>query len=206
MTRKRIAAAAMAGLLGVGAAAMAQPEKAKATAPSKDAMSVIFSRKSVRKYQDKAVPKETLELLMKAGMAAPTAADKRPWAFVAVTDKKQLAALAAALPYGKMIGKAGAAIVVCGMEEKFFPGAEREFWVQDTSAATENILLAAEAGGLGAVWIGVYPDKARYEAVSRVLGLPATVLPLNVVSIGYPMGNEKPKDKFDPKKIHWEKW
>ncbi len=206
MTRKKIAAAAVAGLLGVSAVVAAQDAKQKASSPAKDVMSVIFARKSVRKYQDKPVSKASLELLMKAGMAAPTAADKRPWAFVAVTDKKQLAAVAEALPYGKMIGKAGAAIAVCGVEDRFFPGAEREFWVQDLSAASQNILLAAEGEGLGAVWIGVYPDKARVAAVSKALGLPAGVIPLNVISIGYPIGGEKPKNKFDPKNIHWEKW
>jgi len=184
------------------AAGAAGPE----SAGGRDALAVIHSRKSVRHYIDMPVSREQLEVLMKAGMAAPTAADKRPWVFVAVSDRKQLETLAKALPFGKMLTQAGAAIIVGGQPSKSLPGKASQFWIQDCSAASENILLAAEAIGLGAVWIGVFPDEARVQAVRKALGIPANVVPLNVLSIGYPAGDEKPKNKFEPSRIHWERW
>lgn len=172
-----------------------------------DALSVIHSRKSVRHYLDTPVSKQDLEVLVKAAMAAPTAMDRRPWAFVIITEKKVLSALADVLPSGKMLASAGAAVAVCGVPEKeILTGKMREFWVQDCSAATENLLLAVEAKKLGAVWIGIYPDDGRIKAVQATLGIPAEIIPLNVVSIGYPVGDEKPKDKYDPSAIHWNKW
>lgn len=175
-------------------------------AAGRDALTVIHARKSVRHYLPQEISSEQLTALMKAGMAAPTAADKRPWAFVAVTDPAQRQALAQAMPYGKMLAQAGGAIAVCGIPSKSLPGKQSEFWVQDCSAASENILLAAEAMGLGGVWIGVYPDAKRVEAVRKALSLPKTVVPLNIISLGYPTGEEQPKDKYDPAAIHWNRW
>lgn len=171
-----------------------------------DAFSVIFSRKSVRKFQNKPVSRNDLELILKAGMAAPTAVDRRPWAFVAVTDRKMLDTLADKLPYAKMLYQAGAAIVVLGDLDKTLPGEGQAYWIQDCSAVTQNILLAVEALGLGAVWTAVYPSKEREASVREVLGLPLNVIPLNVIPIGVPDGDPKPKDKWDPTVIHWEKW
>jgi len=167
---------------------------------------VILKRASVRKYTGAPIPKEKLEALVRAGFAAPSAVDVRPWAFVVVTERARLDALAAGLPYAKMLGKAGAAIVVCGLPHKDSGFAER-FWVQDCSAATENILLAARSLGLGAVWTAVYPEEDRVAHVREVLGLPAEVLPLNVLPIGVPEG-EYPaaKDKYDPGALHFERW
>jgi nitroreductase len=87
--------------------------------------------------------------------------------------------------------------------EKALPG---EVWVQDCSAATENILLAAESMGLGAVWTGAYPSQERIDCIRKVLGMPENIVPLNVIPVGYPVGDENPKDKFDPANVHWEKW
>ncbi len=178
-----------------------------------DALSVIHSRKSVRKYLDKPVSKEVLYTLLKAGMAAPSAADKRPWAFLTITEKTKLVALSEGLQTGKMLKEAGAAIVVCGVTSKMLPGPEkrfpeisREFWVQDCSAVTQNILLAAEASQLGAVWIGIYPLEDRVTFIRECLKLPADIIPLCVVSIGYPTGIEKPKIKYDEAAIHWNEW
>ena len=169
----------------------------------KDALTVIHSRKSVRKYLDKPVTKEQLEVLMKAGMAAPTAADKRPWAFVAVTERALLDSLSGSSPYAKMLMKAAAAIIVCCDTRRAL---NSDIWIQDCSAASQNILLAAEATGLGAVWIGIYPEYFKYNHVRRVLNIPMEVIPLNIISIGWPTGEEKPKKKFDPDNIHWEQW
>ena len=168
-----------------------------------DALTVIHRRKSVRKYLDKPVTRDQLTLLMKAGMAAPTAADKRPWEFVAVTGRAILDSLAECSPTGKMLRNAPAALVVCCDTRRAL---NSEVWVQDCSAATENILLAAEAIGLGAVWIGIYPEYFKYNHIRRILGIPMEVIPLNIISIGWPTGEEKPKDKYDPSRIHWEQW
>ncbi|MBM3252810.1 MAG: nitroreductase family protein [Candidatus Omnitrophica bacterium] len=175
-------------------------------AKSKDALSVIHSRKSVRQYTGVAPSKEQLMTLLKAGMAAPTAMDKRPWAFVVVTDKDMLSKLAEGLPYSKMIVPAGSAIIVCADLTKTVEGEAKEFWIQDCSAASENILLAAEAIGLGAVWTGAYPITKNVEFIQKTLGIPENVIPLNVIAVGNPVGIEKPKEKFDPANIHWEKW
>jgi len=175
-------------------------------AEQNETLKTIHARKSVRQYIDRQVTKDQLNVLVKAGMAAPTAGDKRPWSFVVIDDRKKLDALAEVLPYGKMLKSAPAAIVVCGNPDKFFPGVESAFWIQDCSAATENILLAVESMGLGAVWIGVYPTDSKIKGVQFVLGIPEKEVPLNVLSIGYPAGMEKPKDKFNEKQIHWNKW
>ncbi len=168
-----------------------------------DALTVIYRRKSVRKYLDKPVSREQLTVLMKAGMAAPTAADKRSWAFVAVTERAVLDSLAESSPSGKMLRQAAAAIVVCGDTRRAL---NSNVWTQDCSAASQNILLAAEAIGLGAVWIGIYPEYFKYNHVRRTLGIPMEVIPLNIISIGWPTGAKKPKQKFDPDNIHWNEW
>ncbi|MHB9031158.1 MAG: nitroreductase family protein [Candidatus Latescibacterota bacterium] len=167
-----------------------------------DALTVIHNRKSVRKYLNKPVSKEQLEVLLRAGMASPTAGDRRPWAFVVITERAMLDTLYHASPYTKMLRSAQAAIVVCGDQQK----SKSEVWIHDCSAASENILLAAEAIGLGAVWCGIFLNPEPTAYVKKALGLPEQVYPLNIISIGYPTGEEKPKDKWDPKNIHWNKW
>ena len=169
-------------------------------------LKTIFNRKSVRKYTDKKVTKEQLEMLVKAGMAAPTAGNKQPWAFVIVTDREKLDSLAEGLEYAKMLKQAPSAIVVCGVPKLGLEGIGVEYWIQDCSAVSENILLAVESMGLGAVWTGVYPIKEREKYVQKVLGIPEDTIPLNVIAIGYPTGIEKPKDKYKPERIHYEKW
>jgi len=164
----------------------------------------IHQRKSVRSFTDEKVSKEVLEQLIKAGMAAPTAVNKQPWAFVAIDDVKILAQLREQLPYAKMIKKA--AIVVCGNLQKTLPNEGQAFWIQDCSAASENILLAVESMGLGAVWTAVYPEKDRMEAVTKILELPEYIIPLNVIPIGYPATENQPKDKWKPENLHWQKW
>jgi len=184
-------------------------------AKNENFLKVILNRKSVRSYTDEPVTKEEILDLLRAGMAAPSALDRRPWAFVVVTKKEMLEKLSRVSPFSGMLKKAKAAIVVCGLPLKslvlmkivnVISKTSRDYWVQDCSAASENILLAAEAKGLGAVWIGVYPAEEKIEKVREILGIPESVIPLNIISIGRPTGKEKPKNKFDPKNIHWEKW
>ena len=169
-------------------------------------LATIFNRKSVRHFTTEKVSEVQLTQLLKAGMAAPTAVNKQPWAFVAISDQDILNQLAEILPYAKMLKQATGAIVVCGDLSTALEGIGQAYWIQDCSAASQNILLAAESMGLGAVWTGVYPQKQRMAEVGQVLNLPEHVLPLNVIPIGYPTGEDKPKDKWKPSKVHWNQW
>ena len=171
----------------------------------KDALSVIFGRKSVRNFTGESVSKENLDVILKAGMSAPTAVNKQPWSFVVVTDRMTLDKLSDSLPSAKMLYKAGAAIIVCAIPEKAINGST-EFAVIDCSLAGENILLAIEALGLGGLWTACYPDNARMNTVRSILGIPEEIIPLNVIPIGHPEGETKPKDKFKTENIHWGKW
>jgi nitroreductase len=168
-------------------------------------LSVIHSRKSVRNFTGQPISKEDLETILKAAMAAPTAVNKQPWAFVVVTQKAQLLELAKGLPYAKMLDKAGAAIVVCSLPKKAYEN-KKEFAIIDASLASENLLLAVEAMGLGAVWTAAYPEADREEWVRKTLNIPADIIPLNVIPIGYPTGEDKPINKYKAENIHWEKW
>jgi len=170
-----------------------------------DAFTVIHSRKSVRSFTGEKVNKESLEKILKAGMAAPTAVNKQPWSFVAVTDRKTLDTLKEGLPYAKMLDKAGAAIIVCAIPDKAYDNST-DFAVIDSTCASENILLAAEALGLGAVWTAAYPYTERMDIVRKTLNIPDNIIPLNVIPVGHPTGSDKPKDKYKPENIHWEKW
>ncbi len=164
----------------------------------------IHQRKSVRQYQDKPVPKEKTDTLLRAAMAAPTARNIQPWLFYVITSRKILDQLAEELPYAKMLAQAPMAIVVAGDTKKGNPNEEQiHNWTLDCAAATQNLLLAAEALGLGAVWTGVYPYKERIAAVSKALGLPGHIIPLNIIPIGYPLLDDRPKDKWDPEKVKW---
>ena len=165
----------------------------------------IHSRKSVRQYTAEPVSQENIETLLRAAMAAPSAVNFQPWRFVVLNEREQLDALAEHLPFAKMITQAPLAIVVCG-ETLWMGGNENPFWAQDCSAATQNLLLAAEAIGLGAVWTAAYPDAERCKAISEVLGLPSTVQPLCVVPVGHPAGEDHPKDKWKPENIHYGRW
>ena len=165
----------------------------------------IHSRKSVRQYTSEPVTSEQIETLLRAAMAAPTAVNYQPWRFVVVTERAELDEIAGILPYAQMLKQATAAIVVCG-ETLWMGGNENPYWQQDCSAATQNILLTAEALGLGAVWTGVYPDVERAGLVSNFLGLPENVQPLCVIPIGHHDGTTQPKDKWKPENIHYGKW
>jgi len=171
-----------------------------------ETLKTIFSRKSVRAYAEGTIPREKLEMLARAGMAAPSAVDQRPWEFIIVTEPSTLKALAARLPYAKMTAHAGAAIVVCGDLRRQWGGPDSTMWVIDCAAATENILLAAESMGLGAVWTALYPYAERIQPVKELLGLPEYIQPLALVPVGIPRGGEKPKDKWNAQRLHWEQW
>jgi nitroreductase len=176
------------------------------TEKTKDVLNVIFSRKSVREFSQKEISKADLELIVRAGMAAPSARNMQPWTFVIITDRKKLDYLADSLPYAKMLYKAPAAVVVCGDLNKVSPTSKKNYWVQDCSAATQNILLAAEAIGLGAVWTAAFPYEERIAPIRECLNMPENYIPLNIIPLGYPAGENKPKNKWNPENLHWEKF
>lgn len=165
-------------------------------------LEVIHSRKSVRHFTERPVSEADLETLVRAGMAAPTGKNLQPWAFFIVTEKELLEGMAAELPTAKMVAQAPAAIVVCGDISLADTTSYRNYWVMDCSAASENILLAAEAMGLGACWTASFPYEQRMEVVRRHLQLPDHLVPLNLIPVGYPRGMESPKDKWMPEKVH----
>ena len=165
----------------------------------------IMSRASVRRFTNKAISKDTLETIVKAGMAAPTAVNKQPWEFIVVTDRVVLDSLMAHHPHANL-ETATAAIVVCGNMENALEGDGQAYWIQDCSAATENILLAAHSLGVGAVWCGVYPMQDRVAPVRETLKLPSYVTPLNIITMGYPAAPSQPKDKWNPDKLHFQQW
>lgn len=163
----------------------------------------IATRTSIRNYEARKVEKEKIEKMLRAAMAAPTAMNKQPWHFVVVDKRDVLDALAEVNPYAKMLKKAPLAIVVCGDTDKMIEGGGRDFWIQDASAATENLLLAAHAMGLGAVWTGAYPSEERCNGISGALSLSDNLIPLNVIVIGYPAENPQPKEKFKEENISY---
>ena len=169
-------------------------------------LETIMTRTSIRQYTDQPVEKEKIEAMLRAGMAAPTAVNAQPWHFVVVSDKAKLGELAAANPRAGMLKSAPLAIVVCGDMTKAMEGKGRQFWIQDCSAATENILLAAHAQGLGAVWTALYPMEERMQPVSEALKLPDTLIPLCTVVIGYPAEQPEPKDKWKPENISYNEY
>ena len=184
--------------------------------PAPTALDVIMTRTSIRSYTGDPVSQEQLETILKAGMAAPTAMNGQPWRFVVVTDKETIKNVFASGFRGEMFTQAGAVIVVCGqstqMRKPFgqpdAPETEQPnmFWFEDCSAAAENILLAAHALGLGAVWTAGYPAQERIVPIAEALGIPANVIPLCIIPVGVPAENPEPKDKWNQDNIHWNKW
>jgi nitroreductase len=163
-------------------------------------LSIIFARRSIRKYEDKAIGDAEVRSLLEAGMAAPSANNRRPWHFVAVQNRASLEALAEAHPYGKMLAGAGLGIAVCG------DPAVSGSWVVDCAAATENILVAAAGLGLGGVWLGVHGAADRVSAIRKVLGIPEGISILSLISIGCPAEPKEPRTQYDQARVHQDRW
>lgn len=165
----------------------------------------IMTRCSIRKFQQKDVAQDKVEKLLRAGMAAPSSRDMRPWHFVVVQGKGNIDKLASSNPrQGDKIRATPLIIIVCGDTTRMQEGEARDFWVEDVSAASENILLAAHAMGLGAVWTSIYPQMRKVNGYRENLGLPENLVPFNAIMIGYPDEPADVKDKWDPEQItYW---
>ena len=167
-------------------------------------LETIFRRRSIRKYTDQSVEPEKLELLLKAAMAAPSAMNCKPWEFVVITEPETLAQFRKRLIFGNR--NAPAAIVVCGNPSLSTNPAARLCWVQDCSAATENILIAAVSLGLGTVWVGIHPVAEFVRIVREIAGLPRTITPLGLIYIGYPAEEKPARTQYEEKRVHMEKY
>jgi nitroreductase len=167
-----------------------------------DILDLIQRRRSIRSFTPQPVERDQLVLLLKAAMSAPTACNSQPWEFIAITDPEILDELRGKLLFARY--NAPAAIVVCGSPERANSSAGRQYWVQDCSAAMQNILLAAVGLGLGAVWIGIYPLPSVIRPVSQVLAIPETVIPLGMALIGHPAEEKPPRTQYTEYRVHWE--
>ena len=183
----------------------------------KGVLEVIKARTSVRSFTGEKLTEEQIHTLLDAAMAAPTAVDIRPWRFIVITDDEIKAGLYQGEVHKKMVTTAGAVIVVCGETTRMVKprdaGEDAElverpnnYWFEDCSAATENLLLAATALDLGAVWLSCYPTEPIVDRIRAYLGIPANVTPLAIVPVGYPAETPEPKNKWNPDNIHYDRW
>lgn len=169
-------------------------------------LDVIQTRVSVRQFTGEKISNEQIETLLRCAMSAPTAMNKQPWAFVVITDESLLQKMGEAFPFSRCGNGAACAFVMCGDLSKALEGEGQGFWINDVSAATENLLLAAHAMNLGGVWTGVYPSSERTPQVQALLGLPENIIPMCIVPIGVPAEQPAVKDKFKEENIHYNCW
>jgi nitroreductase len=168
-----------------------------------DTFEAIYRRRSIRSYTAQNVPMEQITQIIHAGMSAPSAGDEQPWHFVVITDRSILDTIPKVHPYANMLKEAPSAVLICGdLELEKHEG----YWVQDCSAATENMLLAATALGLASVWLGVYPRQSRVEGLRKLLNLPDHVIPFALLPLGYGAEEKPAKSDFDHARIHSNTW
>lgn len=166
-----------------------------------DALDLFYKRRSIRKFTEEPLSREQIMDLLKAGMAGPSAMNAQPWEFVVITDNETIDRLRRALVFAKM--KPAAVICVLGSRRMQKNKAGERFWVQDCSAASENILLAAQALGLGGVWIGIHPVHLFEAQVRSILNLPDGVTPLNLLYLGHPAEEKEARTQYEEKRVHW---
>ena len=166
-----------------------------------DALEVLFTRRSIRKYTDEPVTEVDLKTILEAGMNAPSANNRQPWHFVVVDDRAKLNAIMEVHPYSRMLAEAPLAIVACG-DTKI----SASYWPQDCAAATENILLAARALDLGTVWMGVYPGEERVNDIQALFNLPQHIQPLAIIALGHPAEEKGRVDRYKAERVHKNGW
>ena len=165
-----------------------------------DALEVIFTRRSIRRYTSEPVTADDVKTILEAGMNAPSANNRQPWHFIVVDKREKLNAIMEVHPYSKMLAEAPLAIIVCG------DPAVSEFWQQDCAAATQNILLAARALELGTVWMGVYPDEQRAASVAALFGVPEDIKAMCIIAVGHPAEHKGRVERYDAGKVHKNGW
>ena len=166
-------------------------------------LEAIYKRRSIRKFKNQSIAEQDLNTLLKAAMMAPTARNCQEWEFILIKKRETLEKIMQAHPHAQMLSTADCALIVCAdTKREYMPG----YWTGDCGAATQNILLAATELGIGSVWLGVYPNEERMNAISKVVNLPEHVLPLNVIALGYPDEEKDEVNRFDQKKVHLETW
>jgi len=168
-----------------------------------DAIQAILTRRSIRKYTSQSINDWIIQDLLKAAMSAPSAGNQQPWHFLVIKERRILDEIPKFHPYSNMLRSAPAAILICGDERL---EVHRGYWIQDCAAATQNMLLAAHALGLGAVWLGVFPNPDRVAGVRKVVDLPHDIIPFALISMGYPAEQKPPAQRFDLNRIHYEQW
>jgi nitroreductase len=168
-----------------------------------DALEVIFNRRSIRQYKSGLIRDDTLEILLKAGMYAPSAVNKQPWHFIVFRNREMMEKIKTFHPNASMLSQADAAILVCWDEHLQH---DAGYGPVDCAAATQNILLAAYDLGIGSVWVGLYPRVQRMESVQVLFDLPDHIKPFAIVSLGYPAEKKSTPERFKKERIHYEKW
>ena len=165
----------------------------------------IFSRRSVRKYQDRGIPEAMFRDLLEAAMAAPSAVARDPWHFLVIQKPDTLQQLADILPNGQMLRRAPAAFVVFG-DINLAHDRQESYMLQDLSAAIENILLAANRLGLGGCWLGVHPRPDRMAGIRKLFNLPEHIIPVSAVALGWPAEHHEPRTRYNGEHVHLEQW
>jgi nitroreductase len=173
------------------------------TTESDKKLNLFFGRRSIRVYTSQPVGEEAVEKLLKAAMAAPSAAAKDPWRFVVVRNRQMLARIAEALPHGRMLASSAVGIVVCGDLDAAHDR-QLSYLLQDCSAAIENLLLCAHALGLGACWLGVHPREDRIRSLREILKLQPNVVPVSCVAVGHPGETKEPRTRFNRNYVRFE--
>ncbi len=168
-----------------------------------DAIEAILTRRSIRKYSNRIISDNTIKQLLETASSAPSASNRQPWHYIIINDREKLDAVPNFHPYSKMLGNANIAILVCGdlHLEKFLG-----YLILDCSAATENILIAAHAKGLGACWLGIYPREERITGIKKLFNLPEHIIPISLVSLGYPAEHKDREERYDEARVHYNKW
>jgi len=202
---KKIIFLTLAAMLFAACAKNPNPQNEQNTMTN-PAIETILTRVSVREFTGEKISAEQIDMLLRAAMAAPSAINRQPWAFIVVTDDDIIAKLGEALPFSRCSNHPACAIIPCGDLSKAIEGEMGAFWINDVSAATENLLLAAHAMGLGAVWTGLHPNMERAAQVQQMLSLPEHIIPLCIVPVGVPAEHPAVKDKYLQENIHYNGW
>ena len=168
-----------------------------------EAMNAILSRRSIRKYTAEPVPDSVIEEILRAAMSAPSAGNQQPWHFIVIRERSLLDQIPTYHPHSSMVREAPVAILICADTAL---ESHKGYWVQDCAAATENLLIAVQALGLGAVWLGVYPREDRVQGLKKLFNLPESVIPLSLVPVGHPAEQKPPADRFNRERLHYTGW